>query len=98
MPSEDNKMPAYMAILMEDFHAKFEIIMEHIDGVENRLIRRMDNMEQKLCNRMDVKFAHQNTRFDAIESILEIHSIEFKDHGQRLARIEKAVPYGQASQ
>ena len=43
-------------ILLEDIRAQFDILVEHIDGVELRLSKRMDRIEDRM-DRMEAQMA-----------------------------------------
>ena len=56
-----------VAVLMEDMDSKFNMVIEKVQGSEERLIRRMDE-----------RFAIQNQRFDLVETVLKQHSQKFQ--------------------
>lgn len=60
------------AILVEGLRSDFRLVIEKVDG-----------MEERLNHRADERFAQQDEKFDRIEAILRMHSQKHNQNDER---------------
>lgn len=69
-----------VAILMEDMDSKFSMVIEKVQGMEERLIQRMDETDKK-----------NQQEFTDIKSVLKLHGKILDDHSRKLDEHSKTL-------
>lgn len=72
----------YNAIMLEKVESQMSLVIEHMNGVEQRLIRAMDE-----------KFDSQNQRFDMIEAVLKQHSQKLQVLENKMGNMEHRMDH-----